>query len=31
MMHDENNVLIEYELVIIRDYLRASKHACLYI
>ena len=29
--HDENNVLTGDELVIARDFLRASKHACLYI
>ena len=31
MIHDENNVLTDDELVIVRDFLRMSKHACLYI
>ena len=31
MIHDENNVLTNDELVIVRDFLRTSKHACLYI
>ena len=31
MIHHENNVLVDDQLVIIRDFLRASKHACLYI
>ena len=31
MIHDENNVLTDDELVIVRDFLRTSKHACLYI
>ena len=31
MMHDENNVLTDDELVVIRNFLRNSKHACLYI
>ena len=31
MIHHENNVLVDDELVIIRDFLRTSKHACLYI
>ena len=31
MIHDENNVLMDVELVIVRDFLRTSKHACLYI
>ena len=30
MIHDENNVLMDDELVVIRDFLRKSKHACLY-
>ena len=29
MIHDENNVLTDDELVIVRDFLRTSKHACL--
>ena len=31
MIHDENNVLTDDELVVVRDFLRKSKHACLYI
>ena len=31
MIHDENNVLTDDELVIVRDFLRTSKHACLNI
>ena len=31
IIHDENNVLMDDELVIVRDFLRTSKHACLYI
>ena len=31
MIHDENNVLMHHELVIVRDFLRTSKHPCLYI
>ena len=31
MIHDENNVLTDDELVIVRDFLRTSKHVCLYI
>ena len=31
MIHDENNVLTDDELVIVRDFLRTSKHASLYI
>ena len=31
IIHDENNVLADNELVIVRDFLRKSKHACLYI
>ena len=32
MIHDENNVLTDDdELVFVRDFLRKSKHACLYI
>ena len=31
MIHDENNALMDDELVIFRDFLRTSKHACLYI
>ena len=29
MIHDENNVLTDDELVVVRDLLRNSKHACL--
>ena len=31
MIHDENNVLTDDELVIVRDSLSTSKHTCLYI
>ena len=31
MIHDGNNVLTNNELVIVRDFLRTWKHACLYI
>ena len=31
MIHDENDVLTDDELVIVRDFLRTSKHAYLYI
>ena len=31
MGHDENNVLTDDELVIVRDFLRRSTHAILYI
>ena len=31
MIHDEKNVLTDDELVIVRDFLRTSKHACLYM
>ena len=31
MIHDENNVLTDDELVVIRDFLKKSKHVCLYI
>ena len=31
MIHDENDVLTDDELVAVRDLLRKSKHACLYI
>ena len=31
MIHDENNVLTDDELVIVRDLLKESKHAYLYI
>ena len=30
-IHDENDVLTDDELVIVRGILRKSKHACLYI
>ena len=29
-IHDENNVLTEDELVVVRDLLKKAKHACLY-
>ena len=31
MIHDENNVLTNDELVVVRDLLRKSKHVCLYM
>ena len=31
MIHDENNALTDNELVVVRDLLRKSKHAWLYI
>ena len=31
MIHDENNVLTDDELAVVRNPLRKSKHACLYI
>ena len=31
MIHDKNNVLMHHGLVIVRDFLRTSKHPCLYI
>ena len=31
MIRDQNNVLTDDELFIVRDFLRASKHVCLYI
>ena len=31
LIHDENNVLTDDELIIVRDLLKESKHACLYI
>ena len=31
MICNENNVLIDDELVIVRDFLRTPKHACLFI
>ena len=31
MMHSENNVLTDYELVIVRSLLKESKLVCLYI
>ena len=31
MIHDENNVLTDDELVVVRYFLKTSKHACLYI
>ena len=31
IIHDENNMLTNDELVIVWDFLRTSKHACLYI
>ena len=31
MIHDQNNVLTDNELFVARDFLKKSKHACLYI
>ena len=31
MIHEENNVLMDDKLVVVRDLSRKSKHACLYI
>ena len=31
MIHDENDVLTDDELVVVRDFLRNSKYACLHI
>ena len=31
MMHDQNNVLTDNEIVIVRDSSKTSKHAFLYI
>ena len=31
MIHDENNVLLDDELVVVRSQLKKSKHACLYV
>ena len=31
MIHDQNVVLTGYELVVVRNFLKKSKHACLYI
>ena len=31
MIHDENNVLTDDELVVVTDFLKKLKHACLYI
>ena len=31
MIHDKNNVLMDDELVIVKDFLRTPKHASLYI
>ena len=30
MIHDENDVLMDDELVVARNFLKKSKHACLY-
>ena len=30
MIHDENDVLTDDELVVARNFLKKSKHACLY-
>ena len=31
MIHDENDVLTDNELVVARDFFKISKYACLYI
>ena len=31
MIHDENDALTDDEYVVARNYLKKSKHACLYI
>ena len=31
IIHDENHVLTDDELVIVRDFFRTSKHVCLYV
>ena len=31
MIHDENDVLTDDELVVARNFLKKSKHGCLYI
>ena len=31
MIHDENDMLTNDELVVVRDFLKKLKHACLYI
>ena len=31
MIHDENDMLTDDELVVVRDFLKKLKHACLYI
>ena len=31
MIHDENDVLTDDELVVARNFFKKSKHACLYI
>ena len=31
MIHEENDVLTDDELVIARDFLKESKYACIYI
>ena len=31
MIHDENNVLTDDKLVVVRDLLKRSRHACLHI
>ena len=31
MIHDENNLLTNDELVIVKDFLKTPQHACLYI
>ena len=31
MIHDENDVLTNDELVVVRDFLKKLKHACLYV
>ena len=31
MLHDENDVLTDDELVVARNFLKKPRHACLYI
>ena len=31
MIHDKNDVLMDDELVVVRNFLKKSKHECLYI
>ena len=31
MIHDENDVLTDNELIVARDFLKSKKYGCLYI